>query len=553
MQFAQFLAYYNDRGGLYLACQDTEGNVKRFRALHREPGVRLGVAHMGDWPRQGQRTIEYDTILGSFSGDWYDAAAMYRAWSLAQKWGTPLHRRADVPAWLLESPAYITIRPQGILDDGPVFPVQEFLPYEDKCIPLLARLAERVGPLTAVMMGWERAASWVYPDCFPPVGGDASMTEFTRQARQRGWHIGSFCNGSRWVIGHLWNGYDGRDYFRQHGGDACVCREADGTRWRENWDQSWRPSYPCCLGTAPTRRTAVDFVKRLIGWGFESIQFFDQNCGAATFACFAPDHGHPPAPGKWMLAVMEQTVAEFRAAAQAAGETGVINSAEAGVNECCLPLFQETDLRCYPPGHADDFVPLYQFLFHECIVIQGMMGSAPEPYHLPIRNAANCVFGEIPGAVMIGDGTLLNKDTMNWAPWAPPVGSDEDAVEMIRTVTALRRGSGKDFLVYGRMLRPAAVAGIQTVEWTHDKRAHRIPAVFHTAWQAPDGRVGVALANWTSQDQAISVADPQLAGSLLLHISGRELTSHNVSGAADGVRITLPPLSCAVVEQAAGG
>jgi len=149
IQFAQFLAYYNDRGGLYLACQGTEGNVKRFRALHREPGVRLGVAHAGDWPRLGPRTIEYDTILGSFAGDWYDAATMYRTWSLAQTWGTPLHRRTDVPDWLLESPAYITIRPQGILDDGSVFPVQEFLPYEEKCIPLLARLAERVGPLAS--------------------------------------------------------------------------------------------------------------------------------------------------------------------------------------------------------------------------------------------------------------------------------------------------------------------------------------------------------------------------------------------------------------------
>ncbi len=158
----------------------------------------------------------------------------------------------------------------------------------------------------------------------------------------------------------------------------------------------------------------------------------------------------------------------------------------------------------------DDFVPLYQFLFHECIVIQGMMGTAPEPYHLPIRNAANCVFGEIPGGVMIGDGTLLNKDTSNWAPWEPKVGSDDDAVEMIRTVTALRRGPGKDFLVFGRMLRPAALEGIPTIEWTQ-ANAHRIPAVFHSAWQAPDGRVGVVLANWTSQDQAVSVTDPRLA------------------------------------------
>jgi hypothetical protein len=291
-------------------------------------------------------------------------------------------------------------------------------------------------------------------------------------------------------------------------------------------------------------------VQRLIGWGYESIQFFDQNCGAATFACFANDHEHPPMTGKWMLARMEQMIAEFRSAARAAGEAGVINSAEAGVNECCLPLFEETDLRCYPPGHADDFVPLYQFLFHECIVIQGMMGSAPEPYHLPIRNAANCVFGEIPGAVMIGDGSLLNKDTMNWAPWEPKVGSDDDAVEMIRTVTALRRGPGKDFLVFGRMLRPMSIEGIQTVEWTHAGRSHRIPAVFHATWQAPDGRAGVVLANWTDREQTISVPDPHFDGSPMLHVSGRELASQGAPHTGGAIPITLPALSCALLAQA---
>ena len=60
--------------------------------------------------------------------------------------------------------------------------------------------------------------------------------------------------------------------------------------------------------------------------------------------------------------------------------------------------------------------------------------------------------------------------------------------------------------------------------------------------------MGVVLANWTSQDQAISVTDPRLAGSLALHLSSRELISAGVPGAADGVRLMLPPLSCAVVE-----
>ena len=123
----------------------------------------------------------------------------------------------------------------------------------------------------------------------------------------------------------------------------------------------------------------------------------------------------------------------------------MIQSVEQPCNEYCLPLFQQCDVRVGPPSSGQDsFVPLYHYLFHECIIMHGMMGYGPEPYHLPIRNAYNGVLGEIPGAVMIGDGTLLNKNTGNWAPWEPRVGSDDDALEMIRTVTAMRRGPGRD-------------------------------------------------------------------------------------------------------------
>jgi hypothetical protein len=37
------------------------------------------------------------------------------------------------------------------------------------------------------------------------------------------------------------------------------------------------------------------------------------------------------------------------------------------------------------------------------------------------------------------------------------VGSQADSLEMIRTATAMRRGAGRDHLVFGRMQRTAAV------------------------------------------------------------------------------------------------
>jgi len=550
--FAQFMAWMGEAGGVYLACDDTAGHIKVLRPVRRGPGVRLGLAHIGDWPEPGQRTLEYAVLLGSFLGDWHDAAELYRDWALRQHWATPLTRRTDVPAWLLDSPPHITIRLQGYLDDGLAPPVGEFLPYE-KCIPLLQGVADRVqAPLVAVLMSWERGGPWVYPDCFPPVGGDESLTRFCRLARERGWHVGSFCNGTRWVTKHLFNGYDGTAYYHERGGERCVCRRHDGDVWQETWDRSWRPSYTTCMAQDLTRADATAFVRRLIGWGMESIQFFDQNCNAATFPCYASEHGHPPVPGRWMADAMAGMIAAFRQAAAEAGEKAVVQSTECPCNELCLPLFQQSDVRGSPPGCGQtDFIPIYHYLYHECTILHGMMNIGPEPYSLPSRNAWNGVWGQIPGAVLTGDGTLLNRETFNWAEWQPPVGSDADALEMIRTVTALRRGPGRDFLVYGRMQRPPDLQ-TQTVGWEYHGQQRHLPAVAQAAWQAPDGRYGLVLANWTAQEQSVTVTDPHLAGSCVIHAGGSQAPVPYERHRGDRHALRLPPLSCVLVAPPAG-
>ena len=552
--FAQFMAYYNDAAGLYIACDDTEGNVKLIKVLRREMGLRLGMAHVGDWPREGSRELEYDVLVGCFTGDWYAAAEMYRSWSLQQKWGTPLHQRKDIPAWLVDCGPYMTLRMQGEKDESPAFPIKQFLPYE-KTIPLLETLAERLeAPLVPVIMAWEHAGPWIYPDCFPPIGGDESVTRFAAMARQRGWHVGSFCNGTRWVTGHKEKDYDGRAYLEEHDGLTSVCRTNTGEPWDECWDENWRPSYTTCMGAELTRRLAVDFVQRLIGWGLESIQFFDQNFAGATFPCFATEHDHPPVPGKWMAARMEDFIDQFVQEARAAGEDDVIQSAEAPCNEYCLQLFQQCDVRVSPPSSGGDptFVPVYHYLFGECIVMQGMMGYGPDPYHLVTRNALNGVLGEIPGAIMIDDGTLLNTDSNLllsgcWADWRPPVGSNDDALEMIRTITAIRRGPGRDFLVFGRMQRPASINGIETIRWQYDKIDREVPAVFHTAWQSPANVFGIVMTNWTTEAQTVTIIDSRLGKRVAVHIAARTLDTQNVDIGDDGATVTLPPLACVLV------
>ena len=552
---AQFLAYYNDRAGLYLASHDTAGAVKLIKPVHHEPGLRLGISHWGDWPEQGERELEYDIVVTGFAGDWYEAAGLYREWSLQQHWAAkPLHSREDVPEWLLDSPPHIILRIQGELDFGPAEPNEEFLPYP-KMLPMLDTIAERIeAPLVGVIMSWERPGPWIYPDCFPPAGGFDSLREFTSLMRDRGWPVGSFCNGTRWVVGHYWSGYDGVDYFDEQGGADTVCRMHTDALWREAWDATWRPSYTGCLGVGATHEIALDFIHTLVDSGLDWIQFLDQNVGCATFPCFATDHGHPSIPGRWMTSVMEKFVDDCDALrreelAKSDGERELIFSVEATVNEYFIPGFHLTDVRVVPPGHLPGrgWIPLYHYLYHELIVIQGGFGRGPEPYHMPTRNAYNLVVGEIPGAVMKGDGKLLNWDTGNWAPWEPDVGDNDDSLAMLASTAALRRGPAKDFLVFGRMQSPVKLNGVEIQRWQHGGTDHQIPAVFDGAWRAPDGRFGVVLANWTTSLQKVALVEPRLGARVVQHVSHGQVTS--TERYVDGsLAVVLPPLSCVLLE-----
>lgn len=553
--FAQFLASTGSPHGVYLACQDADANVKLFRPVRRAGGVRLGVAHVGDWPENGERQLEYDTVVTSYVGDWYDAATIYRDWALCQPWATRIVDRADVPQWLRDSPAYITMRMQGYLDDGPAPAIEEFLPHS-RALPLLDRLAADLdSSLCLVLMSWERGGPWVYPDCFPPIGGDESVAEFCSAARRRGWHVGSFCNGTRWVTRHLTCDYDGEQYFRDHHGEEGACRRRDGDLWAEVWDQGWRPSYITCMAADQTRRIAREFVGRLVGWGMESIQFFDQNCNAATFPCFSDSHGHPRVPGKWMARAMAEMIADFNAQAAAAGEESVIQSTENPCNETCLPLFQQSDARPSAPSCGQpDYIPIFPFLYHECSILHGMMSMGPDPYALEIRSAWSGALGSIPGAVLTGDGTLLNRETWNWAPWEPKVGDTVAPLEMMRSVLSIRRGAGRPYLVYGRMERPAEVMGIPLVEWEYGGVPRRVPAVAHSAWSIPSGGTAVMLANWSDRDCELVVRDGRLGDLTTATVAGGRVAegSHvrpgEVSTAEDGLRIVVPARGCALLE-----
>jgi hypothetical protein len=561
LTFAQFLSYFNDRAGVYMACNDATGGIKLIKPVHnRVGGLRLGFAHVGDWPANGERELGYDVVVRTFKGDWYEAAGIYREWSLRQPFAAlPLHKRTDVPEWLLDSPSHIIIRMAGEIDNGPAEPNQEFLPYP-KLIPLLDKISKRIdAPLVPILMSWERPGPWVYPDCFPPLGGDDSMAEFARLSRERGWHVGSYSNGTRWVTKHYWTGYDGTKYFEGQNGAETVCRTHDQKLWEESWGNAWRPSYPCCLGVERTHEIADNFVSRLLRNGLDWLQFLDQNACCSTFPCFAPDHGHPPMPGKWMNGVMQKLLDGFRKIADrqsdaSGGKRNFAFSVETPPNEFFMRNFQVADQRTAPPGHGvygSLFFPLYTFLYHEFVLLQGGFGLGPAPYHGELHSAGNLVMGQIPGGVLTGDGTMLSRGETNhwWMPWKPEVGDNESTLAMLKSVSNLRRGNAKEYLVYGRMQRPAEITGIKTVHWESDGQVRNIPAVLHSAWGTHTGKFAMVLANWTHEPQSLTISDARLGEQVVPTLSTEEIKTRAPIPNNGRLALTLPPLSCMLVEK----
>ncbi len=254
-----------------------------------------------------------------------------------------------------------------------------------------------------------------------------------------------------------------------------------------------------------------------------------------------------------MNTAMADLLKSFRQAAGDAHQSGVIQSVENACNEYCLPLLQECDVRIDSPstsswGDGTEFVPLYHYLFHECIVTHGMFGVGPAPYALQVRTAWNGVWGQLLGGIMTGDGTFLNRgDTVAWGRWEESDHKNDDVLQMIRTISAIRRGPGRDFLVYGRMQHPAQVSGVDLVRWKIGDRQHAVPALAHAAWQAPDGRYGVVLTNWTAESRSVAVAAPRLGKSPTLHVCGQKMASSTAEVRQDGCHVTVPSLGCALL------
>ncbi|HXW14249.1 MAG TPA: DUF6259 domain-containing protein, partial [Terriglobia bacterium] len=116
----QLMAYYNDAGGLYVACDDPKGLPKFLSPLMEGDGATIGVGHFPGTRGPSETKIPYNVVIGTFHGDWYAAAEIYRDWASQQPFcATKMAQRTDIPKWIADSPAAIAFPMRGQGDWDP--------------------------------------------------------------------------------------------------------------------------------------------------------------------------------------------------------------------------------------------------------------------------------------------------------------------------------------------------------------------------------------------------------------------------------------------------
>jgi hypothetical protein len=219
---------------------------------------------------------------------------------------------------------------------------------------------------------------------------------------------------------------------------------------------------------------------------------------------------------------------------------------EGACAEPCLPAFASCDIR---PDPRAGFVPLFHYLYHDRILTQSIFAPAPNPHFLPIKAARAFVLGDLLGCCLGAGGRLQNWEPppgQPWMEWDRPAGDQAASYALFREALALRRGVGRDFLVFGRLLRPLPLSGVETVAWTHGGQANEIASLEHATWQAPDGRIAVALANWTDRPRAAALDLGALGDRpRALHVGADGGTVALPAGRR--VELLAPPHSCALL------
>lgn len=512
---AQVSALYNpETDGIYWGTEDPDSWYKESAFEIRPDNAQVSFVHFlrMDVDNSSYST-PYPTVIGTFEGDWIDAANLYKSWGLKQKWCNDSRLRSGkVPEWVQNTAVWVWNRGRS-----------------GNVLPEAVALQKSLGLPVSVFWHWWHNCSYDdgFPEYLPPREGREPFIEAVAKAKKEGVHCINYMNSFQWG--------DSTPSWKEKHADLWCLRKADGSTITKTYNIfSGKSLTNMCPWTEFWRRTYADMCDTLVNVYGTSGVYLDQACQSK--ACYSPSHGHPIGGGNTWVKGHRQMIDDiWQVITPSEGEAPTLageGACESWMGHLDLGLTLEAANDRLAPALYDK-IPFFEAIYHPYQICYGnvsMLVSPPYDEKWPeefrpsdaetllpddfdkqfmMEQAKTFVWGVQPCIANFHE-YLLEKKPKAMA----------FAFDLIKT-----RYQALDYLLYGDFVRcpqfPSYTEEIpicrQTIYVKSGSRLSRtsrtVSTLYSSAWKASDGSLGIALANIADQARDFDfVLDPKQYG-----------------------------------------
>ena len=371
-------------------------------------------------------------------------------------------------------------------------------------------LQERAQLPVSVFWHWWHGCSYDvgFPEYLPPREGTQAFRAAVAEAESHDIHSIVYMNQRLW-------GMTAKSWTDRNAAEFAV-KQADGTIRPEVYNTFVKaPCASMCIATPFWRKTYAELAEAAVcDLGVAGI-YMDQAC--SSLSCYDPSHGHPLGGGSYWMNGFKTLQADIRERTKG---TKAVALAGEGCGEAWLPyldmmLSLQVSLERYHGSGEWDPVPLFNAVYHDCAIQFGNYASLTHPPYddlwpaefapkeplalldqkfatqFRLEQARSFVWGQQPTLANFREGQLELR---------------AKEIDFVIRIAQLRM-AGLSYLRDGVFLRPpeinAPMADLPSSRLSIyagqqggvQESTKTIPLMLASAWRAPDGAIGIAVAN----------------------------------------------------------
>lgn len=538
----QVIAYYDKDAGIYLATHDATGQVKELSLTGGGEAMLLAARHLVPERAGADVAIEYDTVLGGFTGDWHTVGDIYAQWARKQWWcKTKWLDRSDVAEWVKKWP--------------PMIKLDRYRKVRDK--PDYEALATITGDFSKLLNcdvatffhgwgqnGWQMGAARRLPH--PPWGGEEMFRKSMGAIRAAGGRPFVFIMTDYALEAAEGKPvpYNDRETFAKEAAPFSKMGFDGKTLLRQYKDKHFLARM--CPTTDYWRQCLVNKTGQLVRLGVPFVQF---DCFPCTTVqpCYDPKHGHPLGYGAWWFDGYRDILNACRVKGKSLSPEFAMATEE--MCEVFIPNldFYMNRAHSVPRSGHSLSVPLFTYVYHEYLPPYAGEGNGTTLTSSPGKPSSPFNYRGI--ALSLLWGRLF---TLRFIGPYDKMHMDPQLLDLTKRAHTAARTYAYDYAVGGRMLRPLPVKSDSITFkywrwWTKPgSSAHfTMSTVFTAAWQSQTGTPAAFFVNVTPEERTIEVALPRANMSVALRRNG---VREERTFAAKTVILKMKPLEILMLE-----